>query len=107
LGIFNTASVSQTDTIALMDRPLLSFWYKSNAPFSADFLAAAGIVQSVGLASAPDWTHVRVESGLAEGYSGPIGVNFSYSGGPASIFIDEVSIAAAPLKTRLPVIMKN
>ena len=107
LRISNAANISQTNTIALMDRPLLSFWYRSNAPFSADFLASTGVVQTVALSSAPDWTHVRIESGLAQSYSGPIGVNFSYSGGPASIFIDEVSIAAAPRKTRLPIIVKN
>jgi hypothetical protein len=107
LGISNTASIWQTNPIALIDRPLLSFWYRSDAPFSADILASSGVVQTVDLAPTSDWTHARIESGLGEGYSGPIGVNFSYSGVPASIFIDEVSIAAGPFKTRLPIIVKN
>ena len=106
LLISNSATISQVNAVTNMDRPMLSFWYKSDAPFTTEFLATAGVVRSVTLNSTSGWTHTQLGSGLGQAYSGPVGVNFSYSGGVANIYLDEVSIGTGPLKTYLPLISK-
>ncbi len=107
LLISNTVGVSQTNTVTGMDRPLLSFWYRSDVSFTVEFLGTGGIVKSVTIPASAAWSHFTLESGLGAGYSGPVGVNFINNGGPANIFVDEVSIGSGPAKTFLPVITKS
>lgn len=118
LRISDTVSISQTGVVSGMANPLLSFWYKSEAGFSVEFLGEASAnpiqtqavepVQTQNLDPVADWTHVTLELGTSDVYSGELGVNFAYSGGSgANIFIDEVSIGAGPYKIFLPVVVKN
>jgi hypothetical protein len=106
LLISNSTTISQVNAVTTMGRPMLSFWHKSDAPFTAEFLTTAGVVRSVTLDPTSDWTHTQLASGLGQAYSGLVGVNFSYPGGVASIYLDEVSIGAGPLPTYLPLISK-
>ncbi|MEW5960469.1 MAG: hypothetical protein AB1801_22310, partial [Chloroflexota bacterium] len=103
----NGATASQSGNVAAMRQPLLSFWYKSQADttLNVEFLDAGSPVQTKALTTANDWTHVTLESGLGESYSGSVGANFTQSGS-GSVFIDEVSIAAGPYKTYLPITLK-
>jgi hypothetical protein len=39
LWISNTVSISQTGAVTGMSNPLLSFWYKNDAPFTVELLA--------------------------------------------------------------------
>ncbi|MCB0208136.1 MAG: fibronectin type III domain-containing protein [Anaerolineae bacterium] len=107
LLISNSASISQSNSIADMDRPLLSFWYKSDASFTVEFLDGSGVVKSKTLSSVSEWTYASLDSGLGEDYSGQVGAQFSYSGGAANIYIDEVSIGEGPLRTYLPVVFQE
>jgi hypothetical protein len=107
LNLSGPVDVSQTNAVVEMDRPTLSFWYKSDTAFAVEFLTDAGAVQTQTLEPNSNWTHTTLESGLGENYSGLVGVKFSQTGGPASIYIDEVSIAAGPLKTFLPIVVKD
>jgi hypothetical protein len=107
LLISNTVSVSQSNVVVGMDRPLLSFWHKSDAALTVEFLGAAGIVQTQNLSPAANWTFVTLDSGLENNYSGMVGVNFNYTGGPANIFVDEVSIGAGPNRLYLPIILRE
>jgi hypothetical protein len=102
------AAISQIGSVTDMRFPLLSFWYKTDngATLAVDFLGASGSLQTKTLDAASDWTHVTIDSGLGERYTGLAGVEFSHAGG-TSIFIDEVSLAAGPYKTYLPLILKN
>jgi hypothetical protein len=104
LLITDAAEVSQTNPVTDMDKPLLSFWYKSDANFTVDFVDGVGPVTTRMLNASVDWAHIRLESGLGNDYSGPVGVQFSYNGEPANIYIDEVSIAAGPEKIFLPIV---
>ncbi|MBN1994365.1 MAG: fibronectin type III domain-containing protein [Anaerolineae bacterium] len=119
LWLSNTVNISQTGVVSQMNAPLLSFWHKNNVPFTVEFLAeGAGassldpsaarpiLVQTVGAAG--DWSHFTLRWAADSDYSGSLGVNFSHNGGPANIFIDEVSIAAAGFEpVYLPVVVKN
>ncbi len=118
LLISNNVNISQTNTVTGMLNPLLSFWYKNDAAFTVELLGetssqslgTAGLnpVQTQTLAPVSNWTHfIMMELKANNGYTGQIGVNFSHTGGAANIFIDEVSIAAGPFKTYLPVTIKN
>jgi hypothetical protein len=119
LWLSNTVSVSQTGAGSGIRRPLLSFWYKNNVPFTVEFLgegiggSSLGItalspVQTQTLEAVGDWTHFILELGASDAYTGNVGVNFNYSGGAgANVFIDEVSIATGPYKNYLPVVFKN
>ena len=109
-GPFN---VAQSGNVSGMPRPLLSFWYKSNAPFTVEFLSedigTTGLspTQSRTLSTANQWTFFTLQLGLNDVYTGTLGVNFSYSGPAANIYIDEVSIAEGPYQIFLPVVLKN
>jgi hypothetical protein len=102
------ATASQSGPATDMRFPLLSFWYKSEAgtTMTVEIWDGGGPLKTQSLAAAGDWTFVTIESGLGQSYSGPVGVRFSQSGS-GNVYIDEVSIAAGPLKTYLPLIFKN
>ncbi|MCB0223700.1 MAG: hypothetical protein KDI02_08425, partial [Anaerolineae bacterium] len=103
----DSASISQTNNITGMDRPLLSFWYKSDASFTVEFLDGSGAVASKTLSSVSDWTYASLDSGLGEAYSGQVGAKFTYAGGAANIYIDEVGIGEGPLQMYFPIIFRN
>lgn len=107
LLISGNTSVSQANSVSGMDRPRLSFWYKSDATFTVAFLGGSGVVKSKTLGPASEWTYASLDSGLGEGYAGQVGARFTRSGGAANIFIDEVSIGAGPLRTYLPVVLRD
>jgi hypothetical protein len=119
LWLSNTVSISQTGTVSGMRKPLLSFWHKNDVPFTVQFLGeglggsslgsmALSPAQTQTLGVTSDWTHFTLDLGSSEVYTGEIGVNFNYTGGAgANIFVDEVSIAAGPYKTYLPIALKN
>jgi hypothetical protein len=107
LWITGNVEVSQTNLVTGMDRPLLSFWYKSDTTLSVEFLADSGAVRSQSLPPVADWTYARLSSGLGEAYSGLVGARFSYTGGAANIYIDEVSIGAGSYKNFLPIVIQN
>lgn len=107
LLISGSTSVSQANSVSGMDRPLLSFWYKSDASVTVEFLDGSGAVKSKTLGPAAEWTYASLDSGLGEGYSGQVGARFTRSGGAANIFIDEVSIGAGPLRTYLPMLLRD
>lgn len=107
LLITGNVQVLQTSPVTGMDRPLLSFWYKSDANLSVEFLADSGAVTSQSLPPVAAWTYIRLASGLGEAYSGLVGARFSYAGGTANIYIDEVSIGAGSYETFLPVVIQN
>ncbi|MCB0195043.1 MAG: fibronectin type III domain-containing protein [Anaerolineae bacterium] len=107
LLISNSTSVSQSNSISGMDRPLLSFWYKSDSSFTVEFLVGSGAIKSKTLSSTSEWTYASLGSELGEDYSGQVGARFNYSGGPANIYIDEVSIGEGPLRTYLPIVIRN
>lgn len=103
----NSASISQTNSITGLDRPLLSFWYKSDASFTAEFLGDAGVVLSKTLSPVSEWTYASLDSGLGDAYSGQMGAKFTYAGGAANIYVDEVSIGEGPLRTYFPLIVRD
>ena len=103
----DSASISQTNNITGMDRPLLSFWYKSDASFTVEFLNGSGAVASKTLSSVSDWTYASLDSGLGEAYSGQVGAKFTYAGGAANIYIDEVGIGEGLLQMYFPIIFRN
>lgn len=119
LHLTQTVQISQTNAVANMPNPLLSFWYKSDASFSVDLLGtpignnavqaqAIGPIKTQALNAVAGWTHVTLDMNLTDAYTGEVGVNFSYSGGPASIAIDEVSIAAGPAsRVYLPILFRD
>jgi hypothetical protein len=107
LWLNDTVDVSQANNITNMDRPVLSFWYKSDTAFTVEFLADAGTVSAKLLPPSSEWVHTTLESGLGDDYSGLAGAKFSHSGGPANIYIDEASIGVGPLKSFLPIVVKN
>jgi hypothetical protein len=107
LWLNDTAEVSQDNNVTGLDRPLLSFWYKSDTAFTVEFLGDSGPVNAETLPPSSEWVHTRLESGLGDDYTGLAGARFSYSGGPANIYIDEASIGFGPLKTFLPIVVKN
>ena len=80
LLITGTTMVSQSNIVNLMDDPLLSFWYKSDVSFDASVLSASGAANTRVLPPSSSWVYASLESGLGPAYSGPVGVNFSYSG---------------------------
>jgi hypothetical protein len=117
LWISNTVSISQTGAVTGMSNPLLSFWHKNDTPFTVEFLAegvsgsplgaaALSPVQTQTLAAVSDWTFFTLELASNTVYTGNLGVNFSYTGAGANIFVDEVSIAAGPNKIYLPIMSK-
>jgi hypothetical protein len=93
---------------------LLSFWYKNNQPFTVEFLGDGALVgmggivplQTHTLQPAASWTHFKAQLNTDGDYTGPVGVKFQTGATTAQIFIDEVSIAAGPYKTYLPVVFK-
>lgn len=101
-------SVSQTNVVTDMLRPLLSFWYKTDdaTTLTAAFLGPTGTVRSSVLSTATDWTHVTLESGYADSYTGTVGVGFGHSSG-GNIYIDEVSIGAGTYSVFLPLILRE
>ncbi len=117
LLISQTVQISQTCVVTGMQNPLLSFWYKADAPFTVELLGDPGglsmqavdlsRIQTQTLAATANWQHLTVDWPATGVYSGEIGVNFSYNGTNANIFIDEVSLAAGPYKTYLPILLKN
>jgi hypothetical protein len=108
LCLSNPVMVSQTGVVTGMLNPLLSFWYNANTPFTVEFLGAgSSAIQTRSFNATTGWRHVTLdwfETGI---YTGSVGVNFSYTGGATEIYIDEVSIAAGPYRTYLPILMKN
>lgn len=113
LHLTGETTVGQTNSVSAMDRPLLSFWTKSDAPLTVEFLDEGGVAASRTLPpTGGAWVMVTMDSGLGPGYSGQVGVEFSYSSSSSSaqagpnIFIDEVSIAAGPTRTYLPLILR-
>ena len=102
------AVVSQTGVVTGMRAPLLSFWYKSDGSTTlvAQFLGEAGAIHTKTLNAAGGWTHVTLDSGMGDHYTGTVGVKFSHTGGDY-LFIDEASIGAGPYKTFLPITLKN
>jgi hypothetical protein len=107
LSLTGPVEVSQTNAVSDMDRPILSFWYKSDTDFSVEFLTDGGPAQTQTVEASSDWTHAVLASGLGANHSGQVGVKFSHSGGAANIYIDEVSIAAGPLNAFLPLVIKD
>ena len=117
LAITNSSQVSQTNSVAAMPNPLLSFWYKSDTVFSVDLLgepANAAPIQAQAVSPistkllnpVTSWTYVTLDMGLSGAYTGTVGVNFTTSSA-ANIAIDEVSLAAGPTnKLFLPLIIK-
>jgi hypothetical protein len=63
-------------------------------------------IQTQTLTPVSDWTFLTLDLASRTVYTGNLGVNFSYTGTGANIFIDEVSIAAGPYKRYLPVVFK-
>ncbi|MEM7346807.1 MAG: fibronectin type III domain-containing protein, partial [Chloroflexota bacterium] len=109
LQLDSSDMLTQTQTVTNMRRPLLSFWYKTDAgtTLTAQFLGESGsIIQTKILPEATAWTYITVESGLGENYTGSVGVKLSHTSGTNG-FIDEVSIAAGPLTTYIPIVLKN
>lgn len=106
LLLSGSASIFQHSTAAGMYNPLLSFWYKADAPFTVQLLATDPLapVKEESIAAAAGWTHQVLEGPLNETYSGPIGARFIP--GTGSAYIDEVSLAAGLEKHYLPVITK-
>ncbi|RME77300.1 MAG: fibronectin type III domain-containing protein [Chloroflexi bacterium] len=106
LRLAGGAVVSQTGVVTGMARPLLSFWYKTDpaAGLSVVILGSTGPVQTYTLPAATSWTHVTLESGLGDSYTGSVGAQLGHTG-TGKAFIDEVSLAAGPWKTFLPVIL--
>ncbi len=114
LHLTGEATVLQTNSVSAMDRPLLSFWYKSDATLTVEFLDESGVAASRTLpATGGVWSLVTLDSGLGPNYSGQVGIKFSYNSGSSSaqaginIFIDEVSIATGPIKTYLPFVLRE
>ena len=116
LAIFGTATISQTGNLMDTFNPVLSFWYKSDAPFTASLVGSnttlpgqpLSELRSVSLPATGEWTHTTLDLNSTGVYSGSIGAQFSYDdGGSPGIFIDEVSLAAGPRRTFLPVVVKN
>lgn len=113
LLISNAVEISQTNPISGMLNPLLSFWRKNDAPFTAHLLAGSTpltmtAVQTQTLAPVETWTFTVIEWGRNEIYTGTVGAAFIYEGGPgANIFIDEVSLAAGFRKIYLPVVIRD
>ncbi len=119
LQITKSVEVSQTGTVSGMLNPLLSFWYKNSADtFTVELLGTPSLgslqQQSIGpvtiktLDPVSDWTHVTLDMGLTDVYTGDVGVNFKYAGGArVDIAVDEVSLAAGPKRIYLPVVFKN
>lgn len=107
LLISDSTSISQVNSVTGMDRPLLSFWYKSDSSFTVEFLDDTGVVNSKTLDTASKWTYTSLGSGLGENYSGQVGARFTHAGGAANIYIDEVSIGIGPTRTYLPIILQN
>ncbi|MCB9079556.1 MAG: fibronectin type III domain-containing protein [Anaerolineaceae bacterium] len=107
LLIANNTSVSQANSVTGMDRPLVSFWYKSDSSFTVEFLNGSGAVASKTLSPVSEWTYASLDSGLGENYSGQVGARFTNSGGAANIYIDEVSIGEGPLRSYLPLILRD
>jgi hypothetical protein len=113
LLLSNLVTVSQSGAVSDMSRPLLSFWYKNKQPFTVEFLGDGALVGAGGtvplqthtLQPTADWTHFTAQLNTDGNYTGPIGVKFQ-NNSAAEIFIDEVSIAAGPYKTYLPVVFK-
>ncbi|MBN1218828.1 MAG: fibronectin type III domain-containing protein [Anaerolineae bacterium] len=119
LRLSNAVNVSQTGVVTGMQRPLLSLWYQNDVPFTVEFLGEGVGTTWLGatdlnpqqtrtLEAVGEWTHFIMALGATDVYTGSVGVNFSYNGGAgANIFIDEVSIAAGPYQTYLPVVFKE
>jgi hypothetical protein len=114
LLISNTVTVSQTGVVTGMLNPLLSFWYKTDAPFTVEFLSNGSDLtglntsQTKVLDDTSGWQHITIDWFTTGVYTGEVGVRFGYTGAAgANIFIDEVSIAEGPYKTYLPVLMRN
>jgi hypothetical protein len=108
LVLTSGATASQTSTATDMRSPLLSFWHKSDgdASLTVEILGPSGPIQTKLVNSTGKWSHLTLESGLDDSYSGTIGVQFSHATG-ANILIDEVTIASGPHKTFLPLTLKN
>ncbi|MCB0166256.1 MAG: hypothetical protein KDI79_18645 [Anaerolineae bacterium] len=107
LLITNSTTISQVNSITGMNRPLLSFWYKSDSSFTVEFLDGSDGVATKELSPVAEWTYAWLDSGLGEDYSGQVGARFTYTGGTANIYIDEVSIGEGPLRTYFPLLLRD
>ncbi len=108
LALGGGGSAAQTGIAAAMDRPLLSFWHRSEdgGSLTVEFLGESAPLQTRTVDSSGNWQHAIIESGLGDSYNGPLGVRFNHAAG-ADVFVDEVTIASGPRKTFLPLIIGN
>lgn len=112
LLITNSAQISQTNPVSGIERPTLSFWYKSEQPLAVELLAgpekaqlqAAEVAANWTLEAVVEWTFVTLTLNDSEIYE-TLGVNFVTSGGLTSI--DEVSLGPGGRPLFMPLIFKN
>lgn len=110
LLISDTVEISQTRVVSNVRSPLVSFWHKGDAPFSVQLLTdtTSGITPTQTISPTTEWTFASLSLADSGIYSGTIGVEFKYDGGPgANIYVDEVSLTAGPYQLFLPVVVKE
>jgi len=117
LALSGNVSISQTDFISSSYEPILSFWYKVEGGdgddiFTAEILGTGlTATNSFSTSTIGDWQHAWLPLGIAETYTGDVGVRYSLSQSGLTqtvVYLDEVSLGSTRQTSifYLPVLFK-